>query len=133
MGRKINSYSILLLSLLLITYHSNNVCYGQQQQPESEDDETIISNNIDNNNDQSSESESEQIDYVTPQIDEQYLYESFDNQEKFQQRWHKSVAHKADSSDLKYDGEWDLVRTQDLLKGKLFLIRNIFIFSTSKF
>ena len=68
--------------------------------------------------DDGSSEQQQHIDYVTPQIDEQYLYESFDDEQKFQLRWHKSTAHKADSSDLKYDGEWGLVQTQDRLKGK---------------
>lgn len=119
MGRKYISYLILLL-LLTITYQ--NVCYGQDEAPVKSDD-----GDDDDNDVGSSSSQQKHVDYITPQIDEQYLYESFDDKDKFQSRWQKSATHKADSSDLKYDGEWDLVQTQDLLKGNRIFCCKIFL------
>ncbi|KAF7490969.1 Calnexin [Sarcoptes scabiei] len=61
------------------------------------------------------------IGYVTPDVGDQYFYESFDDRNKFHLKWIKSIASKSDSSELKYDGEWDIVRTRSL-KDDLALI-----------
>ncbi len=58
-----------------------------------------------------------QIDYSTPAIEGQFLYEHFDDPDQFAAKWVKSTSNKGDSSELKYDGEWARVETQAPLKG----------------
>lgn len=70
-------------------------------------------------NDDKPVSSEEFVDYTTPQVDDgQYFYEHFDDEQSFASKWIKSSASKADSSELKYDGEWSRVATQAQLKGK---------------
>lgn len=55
--------------------------------------------------------------YSTPNIDNYYIYEHFDDDQDFQSRWIRSEASKADSNEFKYDGEWSLTQTTPSLKG----------------
>lgn len=89
---------LLLIGLLGLTL-------AQESSPVS-DDETS-----------STSSQPAQIEYSTPAIEGQYLYEHFDDPDHFAAKWVKSSANKADSSELKYDGEWARVETQDPIKG----------------
>ena len=57
------------------------------------------------------------VDYQSPSVDGQYFFEHFDDAQLFSSRWMTSSASKADSSELKYDGEWDRVQSQTQLKG----------------
>lgn len=60
-----------------------------------------------------------QVEYTTPYIEGQYLYEHFDDAGHFASKWVKSAANKDDASELKYDGEWTRIETQIPLKGML--------------
>lgn len=66
----------------------------------------------------------EYVDYSSPDIDGQYFFEHFDDQQVFESRWIQSTAYKADSTVVKYDGEWDRFESQALLKGNFTLIPN---------
>lgn len=55
--------------------------------------------------------------YSTPNIDNYYIYEHFDDDQDFGSRWIRSQASKADSNEFKYDGEWSLTQTTASLKG----------------
>ena len=57
--------------------------------------------------------------YSTPNIDNYYIYEHFDDDQDFGSRWIRSQASKADSNEFKYDGEWSLTPTTASLKGLL--------------
>lgn len=60
----------------------------------------------------------EEINYVTPQLDQHKVlfYESFDEKE-FWSNWILSKATKHDSSDHKYDGQWETAEAHPRLKG----------------
>lgn len=58
-----------------------------------------------------------QVQYSTPAVGDQHLYEPFDDEQLFNSRWVKSVSSKDGSADLKYDGEWERVGVEPL-KGK---------------
>jgi calnexin len=60
--------------------------------------------------------------YSTPNIDNYYIYEHFDDDQDFNSRWIRSEASKADSNEFKYDGEWSLTQTTSSLKGDSCLI-----------
>lgn len=62
------------------------------------------------------------VHYSTPILDtdglyKRHFYESFDDEISFNQRWIQSKATKAESEDLKYDGDWDLVASHSSIKG----------------
>lgn len=101
---------LLLLNLFLVTFHGLP-CNADSSQEE----ETIIEDS-----DQAEQDEQQQTDnvvYKTPTIEGQYLYEPFDDPVSFDSKWTKSSSSKAGSTELKYDGEWDLVETQPPIKG----------------
>jgi hypothetical protein len=79
-------------------------------------DDSIENSNDENEDNLSVNKESEQILYSTPNIDNYYIYEHFDEELEFNQRWTKSESSK-DSQQLKYDGEWGLTHTQQSIKG----------------
>ena len=54
--------------------------------------------------------------YSTPNIDNYYIYEHFDDSEDFSQRWIRSEASKSDSQEFQYSGEWALTPTTPALK-----------------
>ena len=62
------------------------------------------------------------VHYSTPNLDtdglfKRYFYESFDDEISFNQQWIQSKTTKAESEDLKYDGDWDLVASHSSIKG----------------
>lgn len=65
-----------------------------------------------------SPNEQAQVVYNTPNVDGQYIYEHFDDSTLFANKWIKSSASKADSEELKYDGEWERIVTQAPFQGK---------------
>jgi calnexin len=83
-------------------------------------DDSIENSNDENEDNLNVNKESEQILYSTPNIDNYYIYEHFDEQLEFNQRWIKSQSSK--DSQLKYDGEWGLTHTQQSIKGDSCLI-----------
>ncbi|CAG2113736.1 unnamed protein product, partial [Medioppia subpectinata] len=60
--------------------------------------------------------------YSTPNIDNYYIYEHFDDSDDFENRWIRSETSKSDSQELKYDGQWALTPTTTALKGDSCLI-----------
>ena len=62
------------------------------------------------------------VHYSTPQLnaesEKHHFYESFDDEIIFNNRWIRSKTTKAESQDLKYDGEWDLVDSHSSIVGK---------------
>lgn len=81
------------------------------------------SNDPNENGDSTLNSQNTNVVYSTPIVEGQFLYESFDDKSQFESKWIKSTTHKADSSELKYDGEWDTVQTQPGLKGNFSIFR----------
>ena len=72
------------------------------------------------------------VHYSTPNLDsdglfKRHLYESFDDEILFNQRWIQSKATKAESEDLKYDGDWDLVASHSSIRGESLVF--LFFFS----
>ncbi|RWS11039.1 calnexin-like protein [Dinothrombium tinctorium] len=63
----------------------------------------------------------DEIEYKTPQLDANmyFVYEPFDDETKFNERWVKSQSTKAGSDEYKYNGEWALHESNKRLKGKL--------------
>ena len=61
------------------------------------------------------------INYSTPNLDadnlQYFLYESFDDELAFNNRWTQSKATKAESQEFKYDGEWALAPAHSSIKG----------------
>lgn len=65
-------------------------------------------------------SDSPDFVYRTPdlELDRHHLYEHFDDEQLFQQRWVRSKVRLPDSKQPKYDGEWELTDSHGKLKGK---------------
>lgn len=72
------------------------------------------------------------VHYSTPNLDsdglfKRHLYESFDDEIQFNQKWIQSKATKAESEDLKYDGDWDLVASHSSIRGECPLSLLLFV------
>lgn len=105
---------LLLLNLFLITFHGLS-CNADSSQEE----ELAVEDSDQGELDEQQQQQQSNVAYKTPTIEGQYLYESFDDPASFGSKWTKSASSKADSTELKYDGEWDLVETQPPIKGIL--------------
>ncbi|XP_054154677.1 calnexin-like [Oppia nitens] len=66
--------------------------------------------------------DSDDVLYATPNIDNYYIYEHFDDRQDFDSRWLRSAIPKPDSNEHKYDGEWAITSTTQSLKGDSCLI-----------
>lgn len=74
------------------------------------------------------------VHYSTPNLDsdgsfKRHLYESFDDEILFNQKWIQSKATKAESEDLKYDGDWDLVTSHSSIRGESLVFLFFFFFT----
>ena len=108
---------LLLLCFLIITSYT---CLSDAQVEDEDFD--VTSDASDDAIVEESSSPEEVIKYSTPQLQSDQLshklFEHFDDELLFNQRWTKSEATKADSEEHKYDGEWDLIESHVRILGK---------------
>lgn len=110
--------ALLLLASLLVL-NGSNASDSSRPQPEF-GDELDQSNELDRS--EEVQLTEEDFAYITPDVEREkyYLFEHFDDQQQYTERWIKSFASKADSKEAKYDGEWSYIESHPKLKGKFF-------------
>ena len=119
MRPKLTTFSLILLVCALTASQWSLVwCSGEERADElgadidDTDDEPSVAGG------QTAAQDADQaILYATPNIDNYYIYEHFDDDQDFRSRWVRSEASKADTDEFKYDGEWSLTQTTPSLKG----------------
>ena len=111
-----NSALLLLVSLLVL--NGSNASDSPPPPTASEfGDELDQSNELDRS--EEIQLTEEDFVYITPDVEREkyYLFEHFDDQQQYTERWIKSLASKADSKEAKYDGEWSYIESHPKLKG----------------
>lgn len=107
----------LLLLVSLLVLNGSNASKSQPPASSADFDELDQSSELDRS-DEAPLTE-EDFAYITPDVEREkyYLFEHFDDQQQYTERWIKSLASKADSKEAKYDGEWSYIESHPKLKG----------------
>lgn len=112
-----NLVFLVLIKLLLLNISNASQTPDQSNSEEIETNEFDESNEIDKS--EEIQLTEEDFIYITPDIEQNkyYLFEHFDDERQYLERWIKSTATKSNSKDAKYDGEWIYVNSHPKLKG----------------
>ncbi len=119
-----NKFILFYVILVLFTFNTKLIFVSTDDSVKAGadiDNTGADDQNLDGGQQQSSAIDDKDSDqsilYSTPNIDNYYIYEHFDDDQDFNSRWIRSESSKSDSKDFKYDGEWSLTQTIQSIKG----------------
>lgn len=120
-----NLVLVLLINLLILNC-SNAAKKANEEIAKNEFNEFDQSDDLDKSSEEVNINEEDDFIYITPDIelDKYYLYEHFDDNRQYTERWIKSLASKSNSKEAKYDGEWAYVNAHPKLKGDYAIMMN---------
>jgi len=118
-----------LVVLLIILVFNSKFIYSKENPSNANPVEEEIEEEFDQSNEDKSDEvqlTDEDFVYITPDVEPKnyYLFEHFDDEKQYLERWFKSLASKADSKDFKYDGEWSYINSHSKLKGDNAIMMN---------
>lgn len=120
------AFFLLSSSLQLVT---GDASVSSEDQPASESSETSGSPQVEPVVPEVSSDQDVVITYTPLNLDNEnlayFLYESFDDELAFNNRWTQSKATKAESQEFKYDGEWAVGPSHSKIKGEMIMHLNI--------
>lgn len=120
---------VLLLLILVLNCKAILSAERSSSSPHTPDNDELNEEEFDRSTeDKSDENQLNEEDfvYITPDIEQEkyYLFEHFDDERQYVERWFKSSAAKSDSKEAKYDGEWAYINSHPKLKGDNAIMMN---------